>query len=51
MELIPPLPRDINCFECEWLNSFVIGYKKSMLCQLKYPYKGKAYGEDVIEFN
>ena len=42
------LPKNINCFECEWLNSFVIGYKKSMLCQLKYPYKGKAYGEDVM---
>ena len=42
------LPRDIKCFNCDWLNSFVIGYKKSMSCQLKYPYKGKAYGEDVI---
>ena len=42
------LPKNLNCFDCEWLNSFIIGYKKSMLCQLKYPYQGKAYGEDVI---
>ncbi len=42
------LPKNLNCFDCEWLNSFIVGYKKSMLCQLKYPYKGKAYGEDVI---
>lgn len=42
------LPRDIKCFDCDWLNSFIIGYKKSMLFQLKYPYKGKAYGEDII---
>jgi len=42
------LPKNLNCFNCEWLNSFVIGYKKSMLCQFKYPYTGKAYGEDII---
>ncbi len=42
------LSKNINCFECEWLNSFIVGHKKSMLRQLKYPYKGKAYGEDVI---
>lgn len=35
-------------YKCDWLNSFVMGYREDLKHQIRYPFSGKSYGEDIM---
>ncbi|OZB49340.1 MAG: hypothetical protein B7X60_01530 [Polynucleobacter sp. 39-45-136] len=44
----PYIKRSENLFQTEWVNGIVMHRKENLILDCYYPYKGKAYYEDVI---